>query len=140
MPVTAIVAAILVPVFAQARSKARETASLSNLKQVDMGLMMYVQDNDQRFPPMDDPKSVKALLLPYTRNDQIFYEPSTHEMYRVNRALSRKTYRDIAAPAETVAFYEPTPASSGWRAVVFADGHAKLVTAGQWERLKAAVQ
>ena len=42
--ILAILAAILFPVFAQAREKARSASCLSNLKQVGMGLMMYVQD------------------------------------------------------------------------------------------------
>ena len=48
--IIAILAAILFPVFAQAREKARQTACLSNLKQIGLGLNMYVQDNDEAFP------------------------------------------------------------------------------------------
>jgi prepilin-type N-terminal cleavage/methylation domain-containing protein len=44
--IIAILAAILFPVFAQAREKARQTACLSNMKQMGNALMMYVQDND----------------------------------------------------------------------------------------------
>lgn len=45
--IIAILAAILFPVFAQAREKARQTACLSNLKQISSGLMMYAQDYDE---------------------------------------------------------------------------------------------
>src|SRR3569832_663681 len=48
--IIAILAAILFPVFAQAREKARMTACLSNLKQIGSGVMMYVQDYDESFP------------------------------------------------------------------------------------------
>ena len=48
--IIAILAAILFPVFAQARSKARQTACLSNLKQIGTGLMMYTQDYDEVLP------------------------------------------------------------------------------------------
>src|SRR5712691_11236074 len=48
--IIAILAAILFPVFAQARAKARQAACLSNLKQVGSGLAMYVQDYDERLP------------------------------------------------------------------------------------------
>src|SRR5438105_13500688 len=48
--IIAILAAILFPVFAQARDKARQAACLSNLKQVGSGLAMYVQDYDERLP------------------------------------------------------------------------------------------
>jgi prepilin-type N-terminal cleavage/methylation domain-containing protein/prepilin-type processing-associated H-X9-DG protein len=45
--IIAILAAILFPVFAQAREKARQTSCLSNLKQISIGLMMYTQDYDE---------------------------------------------------------------------------------------------
>ena len=48
--IIAILAAILFPVFAQAREKARQTACLSNCKQIGTGLMMYVQDYDETYP------------------------------------------------------------------------------------------
>src|SRR5262249_15795329 len=46
----AILAAILFPVFAQARAKARQAACLSNMKQIGLGLMMYAQDYDETLP------------------------------------------------------------------------------------------
>jgi len=48
--IIAILAAILFPVFAQAREKARQAACLSNMKQLGLALAMYVQDNDEMFP------------------------------------------------------------------------------------------
>lgn len=51
--IIAILAAILFPVFAQARAKARSTACLSNLKQIGLGIMMYTQDYDEMYPPTD---------------------------------------------------------------------------------------
>ncbi|HLV80313.1 MAG TPA: DUF1559 domain-containing protein [Chthonomonadaceae bacterium] len=48
--IIAILAAILFPVFAQAREKARATSCLSNMKQVGLSLLMYVQDYDEQFP------------------------------------------------------------------------------------------
>jgi prepilin-type N-terminal cleavage/methylation domain-containing protein len=47
--IIAILAAILFPVFAQARDKARQTQCLSNARQISTALMMYVQDNDETF-------------------------------------------------------------------------------------------
>src|SRR5437879_2648731 len=49
--IIAILAAILFPVFAQAREKARQTSCLSNAKQMGLAVMMYVQDYDETFPP-----------------------------------------------------------------------------------------
>ena len=49
--IIAILAAILFPVFAQAREKARQTACLSNFKQITLAAMMYVQDYDETYAP-----------------------------------------------------------------------------------------
>src|ERR1700752_5232231 len=48
--IIAILAAILFPVFAQAREKARQATCVSNLKQIGTATMMYAQDYDERFP------------------------------------------------------------------------------------------
>jgi len=51
--IIAILAAILFPVFAQVREKARQTACLNNFKQIGLGFMQYVQDNDEMYPPSE---------------------------------------------------------------------------------------
>ncbi len=48
--IIAILAAILFPVFAKAREKARQTSCLSNLKQIGLGVMQYAQDYDEMYP------------------------------------------------------------------------------------------
>lgn len=48
--IIAILAAILFPVFARAREQARKSSCLSNIKQLGLGMLMYVQDYDERFP------------------------------------------------------------------------------------------
>ena len=48
--IIAILAAILFPVFAKAREKARQTSCLSNMKQMGLGWMQYVQDYDETYP------------------------------------------------------------------------------------------
>jgi prepilin-type N-terminal cleavage/methylation domain-containing protein len=83
--IIAILAAILFPVFARAREQARRSACLSNMKQIGLGLRMYLDDYDQVFPP-GGPKSWEARktdrnrlvqqLQPYTKNDGIFGCPS----------------------------------------------------------------
>ncbi|MHB8996872.1 MAG: DUF1559 family PulG-like putative transporter [Armatimonadota bacterium] len=47
--IIAILAAILFPVFAKAREKARQSSCLSNVKQLGLGMLMYVQDYDEKF-------------------------------------------------------------------------------------------
>ncbi len=48
--IIAILAAILFPVFAQARAKARQASCVSNMKQIGVGIMMYSQDYDETLP------------------------------------------------------------------------------------------
>ena len=48
--IIAILAAILFPVFARAREQARKSSCLSNIKQLGLGMLMYLQDYDERFP------------------------------------------------------------------------------------------
>ena len=57
--IIAILAAILFPVFAKAREKARQTSCLSNVKQLALALIQYAQDYDERMaaylPPWTSP-------------------------------------------------------------------------------------
>ena len=77
--IIAILAAILFPVFAQAREKARQTACLSNLKQVGLAATMYAQDYDETFPNTEFGGNIDDaheyywgdMLYPYTKNWQI---------------------------------------------------------------------
>lgn len=91
--IIAILAAILFPVFAQARAKARQTSDLSNIKQIGTAAAMYVQDYDETLPSpafrtcggpaTTDPPNLWSrnwrtwpeLIHPYTKNMQIFTSP-----------------------------------------------------------------
>jgi prepilin-type N-terminal cleavage/methylation domain-containing protein/prepilin-type processing-associated H-X9-DG protein len=91
--IIAILAAILFPVFAQAREKARQASCSSNLKQVGTAWTMYVQDYDEKIaqasPPPDwgDCPTMPYrstfggwegnLLAPYIKNTQVFKCPSS---------------------------------------------------------------
>ncbi|MCE5241424.1 DUF1559 domain-containing protein [bacterium] len=86
--IIAILAAILFPVFAKAREKARQTSCLNNIKQLTLGFLQYVQDYDERFP--DDsfipgmPQGSQGVnvcwwrfkIQPYIKNWQVFACPS----------------------------------------------------------------
>jgi len=67
--IIAILAAILFPVFAQAREKARQTACLSNMKQIGTAMMMYTQDYDEMyvlyFQGYDPKKKIYATTTMY---------------------------------------------------------------------------
>jgi prepilin-type N-terminal cleavage/methylation domain-containing protein len=51
--IIAILAAILFPVFAQAKTAAKKTAAISNQKQIGLGLIMYAGDSDDKYPQTD---------------------------------------------------------------------------------------
>ncbi|MFP4250912.1 MAG: DUF1559 domain-containing protein [Armatimonadota bacterium] len=82
--IIAILAAILFPVFARAREKARQSSCLSNLKQIGLAIQMYAQDYDERLAPyyvLSPDASTRAsgwydCLYPYTKNEQMFVCPS----------------------------------------------------------------
>lgn len=89
--IIAILAAILFPVFAQAREKARQASCLSNLKQLTMGWLMYAQDYDETFPqwkwdvnwangsgnPNNNATSLWCnAIFPYVKNVQVYSCPS----------------------------------------------------------------
>jgi len=91
--IIAILAAILFPVFAQAREKARQAACQSNLKQMGNALLMYVQDYDEKYPGANPGASgtdggcanyparsdwggwIGNSMLPYTKNTAIYTCP-----------------------------------------------------------------
>jgi len=93
--IIAILAAILFPVFAQARESARKASCLSNTKQIGLAVMQYVQDYDEMYPcqswdtpPLDardsDARVADYLtamhwpfrIQPYMKNKQLFVCPS----------------------------------------------------------------
>jgi prepilin-type N-terminal cleavage/methylation domain-containing protein len=86
--IIAILAAILFPVFARAKVSAQKTVTVSNLRQVSLAAMIYMGDNDDQTMPLFtyDPNDrtyptaqgfyyYPLLLLPYTKNEQIFLCP-----------------------------------------------------------------
>src|SRR5918997_5563760 len=79
--IIAILAAILFPVFAQARDKARGSTCLSNLKQMGLAITMYIQDNEG-YPMMSSPSAQVPrtrwpdYIFPYVKNEQVYLCPS----------------------------------------------------------------
>jgi prepilin-type N-terminal cleavage/methylation domain-containing protein len=84
--IIAILAAILFPVFAQAKAAAKNTACLSNGRQIGIAQKIYLSDYDDMMPifyaynsvpsaGQPGHKGTEVLLLPYTKNTQIFKSP-----------------------------------------------------------------
>src|SRR5438045_1233710 len=88
--IIAILAAILFPVFAQAREKARQSACLSNQKQIGVALSLYVQDYDETLPSSKShgawwtkadaktwpPPFARDQVMPYVKNEALWNCPS----------------------------------------------------------------
>jgi prepilin-type N-terminal cleavage/methylation domain-containing protein/prepilin-type processing-associated H-X9-DG protein len=86
--IIAILAAILFPVFAQAKEAAKKTACLSNNREIGIGMIMYLTDNDDTYPgndqlepsplnsdPGDSRMPYDMIISPYIKNFQIFACP-----------------------------------------------------------------
>jgi len=78
--IIAILAAILFPVFAQAREKARQAQCMSNMKQIGLALQQYQTDYDGMFPPSQLPSSGANVSWPtmamsYVKNEGVFVCP-----------------------------------------------------------------
>ena len=80
--IIAILAAILFPVFARAREKARQSSCLSNVKQIALAVLQYTQDYDERLPHSNYRDaagvgySIIQFIEPYVNNYQLFDCPS----------------------------------------------------------------
>ncbi len=106
--IIAILAAILFPVFARARENARRTSCLSNLKQIGLGVMQYLQDNDERYPmvyannhntPGDGIRYIASspaytfwqqMIFPYVKSHQLFFCPNSPSSFGATLASDPK--------------------------------------------------
>jgi len=84
--IIAILAAILFPVFAQAKAAAKKSVALSNSKQLTLGALMYGADADDRFPtsmyngtfdanPANPDSTTQLMMKPYLKNEGILFDP-----------------------------------------------------------------
>jgi len=126
--IIAILAAILFPVFARAREKARQTSCLSNVKQLALGCHMYAQDYDETLPCVQHRSPTTfygywyQVIQPYVNNMQIVVCPSSkrttpgygwnypHAGYRLDRN-NQVFLGDIRYPAEMMIFGDSNPGS-----------------------------
>jgi prepilin-type N-terminal cleavage/methylation domain-containing protein len=95
--IIAVLAAILFPVFAQAREKARQTSCLSNARQLGLGVLMYAQDYDEALPPTQDANLVlwPDLINTYVKNNQIRVCPSDSGGVKNSYGLNELTFVDV---------------------------------------------
>ena len=126
--IIAILAAILFPVFARAREKARDATCLSNLRQLGTALHMYAADYDDLLPiaweytaapdPMPDPPvtfgtpGIKDILHPYVKNSQIYQCKSDKDRMFATQGTSYSYAYGFLSP--DVAFNNPEPIDYPW--------------------------
>ena len=128
--------------FTKERDNARQVVSLSNLKQLALGIIQYTQDHDEKMP---DAAIWVDEIMPYVKAEELFHDPSAPAgekwSYAYNLALSHKSLAQFDAPAQTVMLFESTKgvknASDTGQSVpvpgrhkggtdyALADGHAK---------------
>ncbi|MEO7717770.1 MAG: prepilin-type N-terminal cleavage/methylation domain-containing protein [Capsulimonas sp.] len=117
--IIAILAAILFPVFAQAREKARSATDVSNLKQLGLATLQYLQDNDERFFPTVTEREAPAGAVNDPVSAAVFSIRGRLEPYikgGLKTSQGGNIWRD---PSATVAWPSPQPLSGPTSANVY---------------------
>ncbi len=118
--IIAILAAILFPVFAKAREKARQTSCMNNQRQLAVAITMYVQDNNSTFftDPVNSPWSNRISSL--AGNDKLFDCPSTSfkgsstvPEYGINPYLFGRSLGSVFDPAGCLMIADLSKNASG---------------------------
>lgn len=110
MAIISILASILFPVFSRAIEKAKSTACLSNIKQIQLATMMYSQDYDGWYPAVPStggPLVWDDALLPYTENKQIVACPTLQGApvgYAINYWITGNGGANAKKSAEKITF------------------------------------
>jgi prepilin-type processing-associated H-X9-DG protein len=136
--VAGILAAIMLPAFAKARTKAQQASCLSNVKQLALANLMYAQDWDQTLPAAD---GWCDACIPYVKSDSVYrcpVIPNERSGYALNADIGGASMGQFSAPQEIVLLFD---ANGGWNAsggedlmdprhsrganVGFVDGHAQ---------------
>ncbi len=122
--IIAILAAILFPVFAKAREKARQSSCASNAKQLGLGMLQYTQDYDEMLvlSHYEDARYWYQAIEPYLKNQQLLRCPSGNqsEYPSYGRDQYHQPYRNttysigtINHPAEVMSLSDSFP-TAGW--------------------------
>jgi prepilin-type N-terminal cleavage/methylation domain-containing protein/prepilin-type processing-associated H-X9-DG protein len=103
--IIAILAAILFPVFAQARAKARQAACLAHMKQLGSALVMYSQDYDETLPAENfnanrSDCDIWTVIEPYTKNTDMWLCPSMRQTQ--NSPLNRQKGDGVTVPDQAI--------------------------------------
>ena len=116
---------------------ADRTRTLSNMKQLSTGVMIFLSDNDDLFAYVQSTPQLFRFVDPYVKNQEIFktYNPMGGE-FHFNMSLAGVSATDVEAPAETPMFFESQAWPDGKRCVSYVDSHAKVVSAEEWAKMQ----
>ena len=132
---------VFVSPFGEAIEAAPQTRTLSNIKQISLGMLMYASDYDDLTPYAQSTKTVEYVISPYVLNNELFKSLNPdRSRFLFNMAIAGVNMTDIPSPAETVMFYESRAWPDGLRVVSFCDGHAKIVTEEEWREHKLTLK
>ena len=152
--VISIVAAIVLPVFAQVRARARTATCLSNMRQLGAAALLYAQDNDERLPDFhSDPFSAAnendapywhdhfccglflapgqpsfiSAVMPYVRSMQIAVCPADTDRTNGGRLLTSYEYKSWLARGRTLAeARQPSGLALFWEQWAYHEGSGHL--------------
>lgn len=133
----AMMAAILFPVFAQAKLAAQKTNTLSNAKQLALAGLMYSNDWDDLNPYVQSTSQFKTVTMPYLKSEAPWTTGNPNGsrfLFAMN--LAGVNSEAVDRPGEAPFIYESKPWPDGRRVVAFLDGHAKMVTPDEWATIE----
>lgn len=116
--------------------RANEQAeSLSRIKQLSTGMMIYLADSDDIYPYPQATKAWQFALYPYLKNKQIYLStnPSKPGPFQFNMNLGGVFSADVP-DAKTPLFYDPTAWPDGKRMYSCADSSATVVSPTDWAK------
>ena len=123
-------AAILFPVFAQARMAAKRTVALSQEKQVALAALLYSTDSDDKFPPFSTPEDVTSKISAYFRTPELNTASANYDW---NEELSGVVVSNVDKQESTWLFHSGELDSSQKSGVAFVDAHCKVVSPAELE-------
>ncbi|MBX3115636.1 MAG: hypothetical protein KF836_13810 [Fimbriimonadaceae bacterium] len=119
------IAAVLFPVFSQAKQAAKKTQALSNIKQVATSIMIYQADWDDRFPTeMGNGRSLEKQVMPYLKSTSLFSVMGTR--IESNPTLAGKEAKDIPDLSNTIMLWAFPPALKDKAPMATADSAAYM--------------
>jgi hypothetical protein len=118
-----VIISVVYPVWLSARAVAPKVIAMSNAKQVALAVIMYANDDDDRFPPELSSRVSRDLLGPYLHDNQALMSAET--AYYWNNELEGLDSTTVYNPTDTWLLRTILPVQDDSYVVAFVDGHVK---------------